>query len=341
MRTYKQWVLRTLLVLVGAIISFVGFNVFIDPLWVFGHAHAWNDVQNNYDERLTKTNRITYQPFDYDRILLGNSRVNMINQNDFKRLRVYNYAVPGLEIDEIHDMIEYAKKQRGQEFQTILIGLDIAQTNTREPSERITSYFENHEDPFHIVKMLLSMDTFEHAAGNFRASIKNSHDFLRNYNRENIATVKKQTAAETETGINVIINKYQKSFSNKRYTYNEAYKETLEQWKQDNPNTQFIIFTTPLPTVTLQAIWAQGRVADYNRWLSELVDVFGEVVHFENDNSITRNHSNFYDGGHYYEHIGTMIAHRIMDVPDPTVPDDFGILLTQDNLASYLASIVP
>ena len=57
---------------VGGAASFI---YYIDPMWTFNHKNAHNDVQTVIDERQQKANAMHFQPFDYDTLLIGSSRV--------------------------------------------------------------------------------------------------------------------------------------------------------------------------------------------------------------------------------------------------------------------------
>jgi hypothetical protein len=52
-------------------------------------------------------------------------------------------------------------------------------------------------------------------------------------------------------------------------------------------------------------------------------------------NSITNDSSNYFDGHHFYPEVGTMIAHRI-DGTNQGVPKDFGIYVTNENIAEHI-----
>ncbi|MGB9080752.1 MAG: hypothetical protein WCD00_05595, partial [Desulfuromonadaceae bacterium] len=124
------------------------------------------------------------------------------------------------------------------------------------------------------------------------------------------------------------------------YTYRDDLAKSLTELIQTNPNTRFIPFTTPVSKPYFCAMVLEGKFPQYERWLKEMVGVFGQVWHFEYLNSITLDYSkNFSDSHHFYAPVGTMIAHRITGVEDAKTPSDFGILLTKDNIDEQLAKI--
>jgi hypothetical protein len=67
-----------------------------------------------------------------------------------------------------------------------------------------------------------------------------------------------------------------------------------------------------------------GRQGDFQRWLRECAQVFGQIYDFTTPNSVTRDLEYFYDASHVYPAVGTWMAHRVSGVEDPSIPEDFG-----------------
>lgn len=84
----------------------------------------------------------------------------------------------------------------------------------------------------------------------------------------------------------------------------------------------------------------EGRLDDYERWLRDLVDVNGEIYHFEYLNSVTRDNGQiFFDGSHYYPEVGKVIAQFVMENPDVERPSDFGMEISKSNIDARLEII--
>ncbi|MGG0720104.1 hypothetical protein ABE096_21360 [Robertmurraya massiliosenegalensis] len=335
---YKKWFFKTTLPTIS-ILLFIGvFNYFIDPLWSFNHSHKFNDYQNAFNERQQKTNYINFHKFSYDSLLLGSSRTTYINQNDFEGYKVYNYAVSSMSVQEYNEFIDYAKKENGSEFKTIIIGLDFFATSKSRIPEDPSIYFNKTNEFLYRYKTLLSIDTLKYSIMNFFASYKNEYNpsFLRYYTRENVANENPESNNDTEKSIEKTVERYKQNVYGKNYSYNNNYIDILQELKIKNSNTNFIVFTTPVSASLYNTLIEEGRLNDYKRWLKDIVSVFGEVYHFMYINSVTENISNYYDGHHYHPKVGTLIAHKITNYPDRNIPNDFGILLNKKNIHIYL-----
>ncbi len=337
MRKHKKWFVQVISSIFLIILAIAGFNIWIDPFWMYGHSHGINDTQHVINERTQKINHITFQPFLYDSLMIGGSRTSYINQNDFQQLRVYNFAVPGINLNEYRKMIDYAKQQKGDDFDTIILGLDINRVQGPNTADRFSQSLQKTKDPLYRWKTIISFDAFAYSIGNLMISYSDTLAIGKKlYDREN-------TASKVRTSDKVFLTGLQKTHESftqrqKEFTYNENYKSSLEQLKADHPNTRFLIFTSPIPKPLFDVVIEQKRLPEYERWLKETIEVFGEVHHYYYDHSVARDYSHFIDPTHFSPQIGTMIAHQLMGIEDSSIPDDFGMVLTLDNLDDFMSS---
>lgn len=337
----KSYVYKVLTLVLAIVISGASFIYYIDPLWIFGNSHQWNDVQTVIDERQQKTNVITYQPFDYETLLLGSSRTTYINQHDFKDMNVYNFAVSNMSVREYGSFIEFAKARRGQEFDTIIIGLDFFKSSLAESAapRSLDSYKKKLSEPLYRTKSLLSLDTLEYAFTNFKLSLKNEAEEERNYNRENVAVAKQISLDQITEQTDEKIERFKEVFYGETYEYNPDYATYLQALKVNNPHTRFIVFTTPISTMLFEALVEENRLPDYERWLRDVTKVFGEVTNFMYPNSVTNDLTNYFDGHHFYPPTGTKIAKFLSKDSIDQLPADFGVRVTAQNIDEHLEMV--
>lgn len=303
-------------------------NYYIDPLWSFSHEHKYNHIQMPFNERQQKTNYLTFQEFDYDTLILGSSRTTYINQKDFSPLKAYNYSVSNMLMDEYYDYIEYAKKMRGGEFECIIIGLDFMATNKNIPREfEVPSFYINNANQFaYRYSTLLSLDTLKYSAQNYRAS---SNGIAVNfaYDRHNVKALLPVSEEERAAKLQATVDKYRQDiYANYEYT---NVKEILSKVKASNPNTKFIIFTTPVNHKLYNLMVEMDLSTYYQQLLVDTVEVFGQVYDFNYPNPVTTDDRHYYDASHFYPKIGTIIAHKITDLSTGTY-EDFGMLIDAD-----------
>lgn len=342
-RVYKKWLLRLGLSVAGLMLLLGLFNYAVDPFWCFSHGNWIATYQKPTNERQQKSNYLAYvNTRKYDALLLGNSRACMINQTDFSGLQVYNYSLAGLAPYELFDYIDYFKKVAGSPG-TIFLGLHFQNSNQQSKAEAETPeyYIKKALSPLYRFKILFTKDTLTYSWENLllKRNLRKQKTSVYYYDHDNIATLFKANEAQRQDSIRVEVADLRKSYRN-NYTYREDLAKLLTDTMQANPGTRFIPFTTPVSKPYFCAMVLEGKFPEYERWLKEMVEVFGQVWHFEYLNSITVDYDkNFSDSHHFYSSIGTMIAHRITGVADAAIPSDFGVLLTKSTIDEQLAKI--
>jgi len=328
----------------GVITLFALFNYTIDPLWTFCHSNRFNNAQPGFNERQLKTNRAYFCGLEqYDALLLGSSRVTYINQHDFEGMKVFNYSGVAMYPNEYGAWIAQAKQIKGGDFKTILIGVDFFGSNDgpfgkeqMRQTPKPSYYLDITTAPLYRWKMLFNMDTLYKSI----ESIEHSKALgTTDYTRDNVkrtirvSAQRKQQAVAQQSGL------YGNLVYGTGYHYNTKVRQYLETIKKENPNSRFIIFTTPISSDLFKLMVQRGRLKDYERWLRMLVDVFGGVYDFMGVNTITSNPSNYADLHHFYPEFGKLIADRVTGVKNPDIPSDFGVWVTKENLEMHLKKI--
>ena len=342
--TSKKWIHLFLATVFSVIALFALFNYTIDPLWTFCHSNKYNNAQPGFDERQQKTNRAYFCGLkQYDALLLGSSRTTYINQHDFKKMNVFNYASVAMYPNEYRGWIEQAKKIKGDDFKTIIIGVDFFGSNDgpfgkqqMKEAPKPSHYLSITTSFMYRYKMLFSMDTLHKSIESLKHSkVLGTVDYTRDNVKQtiHISKERKQQALLHQKGLygNFVYGKY--------YHYNTKLKTYFETMKKENPKTRFIVFTTPISIDLFKLLIEKGRLHDYENWLHMLVDVFGEVYDFMGINSITANPSNYADLHHFYPEYGTLIAYRLTGENNASIPQDFGILVTPKNIKTHLKVI--
>lgn len=331
---YFTWVYRLILLVATLMILLGFFNYFIDPMWCFEHSNKFNSYQHSIDERQQKTNYLIFNKNQYDALVIGNSRTAQINQNDFAAMKTFNYAVSSMSPYEYRGFIDNFTAISGSP-KTLLLGLDFKNTVYRNQMEKRPDYYmSKSKELFYRYKLLLTKDLYLHSLSNLKfkktiEQIKFGHCEIV-YDRNNIASLTPSNDAIYKEDFDIVVKEISSTFGHS-YKYNadviRIYKEIVE-----SSNSRVIAFTTPVSKPFFCAM-VKERGTDYERWLRDMVETFGEVWHFEYLHSISRNYKhNFADAHHAYPGIGTMIAQKVTGAYDPAAPSDFGMLLNKNNI---------
>jgi hypothetical protein len=95
-------------------------------------------------------------------------------------------------------------------------------------------------------------------------------------------------------------------------------------------NFSLIFFISPLYE-TLYLVNAE-EMMDVKKRLAQMTDYYD----FSGFNSVTTNAMNYYETSHYRYLVGDMIIKKIYNEDDINVPDDFGVLVTMDNIHNHI-----
>lgn len=342
---YKKWLLK-LLISFFLILTVIGIPIIVinftsDPLWIFDHSNKYNDIQQGFNERQQKVNQLTFSNEKYDALLLGSSRSTYINQHKFKDLKVYNLSVSSMYVEEYKDYIEYAKKRNGEPFKYIFLGLDFFAADqfraesTNEPPE---FYINQANSYLYRLKTLASFDTLELSVPVLTSSLQDKPVFVdhRYYNRENVAKPFPVTDEIRNKRIETnVVEFFQKD---EPYKYDPNIKKMLNELIEANPATKFIVYTTP---VTASRLMIQLENEDYRlgykKWLTDIVETFGEVHHFMRINEGTLNLENFSDSQHFIPSFGDQIINEIWN--KSREKKDLGVVLSKKNLESEMRKL--
>lgn len=331
---YKRFVKSffTVLILSTAFIATV--NFIVDPLWTFKTTQNIDIKQKDFNERIQKTNYLAFKDNNFNAVLLGNSRVTYIDQNDFDLgFKIYNYAVNAMPLSEYEAVIDNFIKLTNNEPELIILGVEPFNLGENN-QEVLKEAFLNTTDISYRFKRLVSMDTFWFSCKNLYLTFKLNSGKIDRKQRYYNKTLEKGT-------------KLQNNVSNKNFIeidsvskvdfLNEKSFDIYKKLKQKYSNSEFIIFTMPVhSTVFNQWIKDEKFIKDYSVWLKGLVATFGKVTHFLYDSSVSESYYNFFDPFHFYPNVGKKIAQKVSYGDNFSKNDTFGIILTKNNIDKYL-----
>ena len=323
MNRYKKWLIKLFCFIVAPLAAVGLFNYFMDPLWCFSGSHHWNNAQLDLNDRQQKTNALVFQKPEFDTILLGSSITTFINHNEFTGMKVYNYASPLMRPWEYAGYVANAKRAGGRDLKNIIIGMDFFGSNKiiREKFDDPVKYYDTANSFFYRYKMLFNMKTFDFSQRNLKQARKvtravYNRDYVRSFPDLGNHKIKLNEPAKME------------------YTYNEELSGILAGLQEVSRGANLTVFVTPVSKHWICYYYEQGLLPDYERWLRELVGRFGQVYNFMYLNPVTEDDTNFFDAGHFYPKIGTLIVDKLMGREKGNA--DFGALVTPENIEAHL-----
>jgi len=314
------------------------FNYLIDPLWNFSHSNKFNQYQMGLNERQSKTNVVYFKDFKYNALMLGTSRVTYINRHDIKDYNSYNYAVAKMRPYEYIEYTKYAKSKNKKDFDMIFLGIDFSSAEIiHEKKENFYKYKNETESFLYRYKTLFSLDTLKYSIKNFKNFAFDKYKKrIQTYTRDMIV----QSYPKDKDFINHDIAAY---LSDATKIYDPSYKIDIQKLKDDNPNTKFYVFLTPLTEPRFRKIMSNPEnIKFYKRWVRDTIDVFGEVYNFMTINNVTKNYTKTFTGvSHFYPFVGTHIVNKVFGYKDnDPFYKDFGVKITKNNFDYEINNII-
>jgi hypothetical protein len=303
--TYKNWLYQTLLSLLLILFLVILINYFNDPLWVSDRDNFFNQKQKGFNERQQKSNKIFFTKEKYDSVMVGNSKVTYINQNQFKSGNLFNYAVSDMRPEEYYDYIEFFKEKNGDP-KYIILGIDFSSCLKRNIKIQDPQfYIQNSKSPFYQYKQLLSYNTLIYSLRNLSKNFSSRNNV---YDRYNIK-IKKNYQIDKNVEINV--NNWEKE-AKKDYElakYNPNFEQSLSKIRINNPNSKII--SVFLPEFIPKFLFYSKSKKIYDRCIKDAQKNSNFIYNFMYFNKLTTDSKNYYDGSHFRPEIGKIIMDNI------------------------------
>lgn len=354
MANYKKWNFVIFLSVFGLMLSVGLINMFIDPYGIW-NSPKLNGVNEHKSEKYT--HQRIFRAIDLERlkpkvIFLGSSRAFFgLDPKYYQRLtgkNAYNLGLNGTNITEQLAYLEHAIYNQPN-LQEVVISLDFYGFNaynegrTDFSADRLNKRNITFDDT---VNTLLSWDAF-----------KASRDTLSyNLNYPDKPLVE-ENGLLTDEGIkrsHVQNLTTKQTFDRELSTYlysNQffgSYKLTMDNYRKiirlcQEKNIKVEAFISPAHATLWEAIKVAGLWPVFEEWKQE-VSALTPVWDFSGYNQITtepiqETMQNYWDSSHYKKSVGNLVLERLFNSKSNQVPDDFGFLLTPDNLRTHLEKI--
>lgn len=303
--THRDWFYSALRATLLILLLVVIVNYFNDPLWVSDKENFLNDQQQGFNERQQKTNKIFFTKDKYDSVMVGNSKVTYIDQNHFKKSKLFNYSVSDMRPDEYYDYIEFFKENMGNP-KYIILGIDFSSCLKRDTYFQDPEfYFQNTKSPFYQYKQLLSYDTIIYSFRNFLKFFSQKKTV---YDRKNVK-IKKGFKKEEGSEIDIVNWENEAKKDYELAEYNNNFEANLSKIRSENPKSKII--TVFLPDFHPKFLFYIKSKDIYDSCVRDAKRYSDSVYNFMYFNKLTINAANYYDGVHFRADIGKMIMKNI------------------------------
>lgn len=297
---YKQ------LILIICCLGFLGlFNYIIDPLGLFNHKYTPKYFLK-VNEREQKSVQLLEK--NYTSLIIGSSEFSYMNSKDKD---LFNYSLSGLRLDEYVPYLSFFNKNNKSDLDRVYIGLDFEKTNLLSKEIQFTpsSIASRINDKYYFAKYLLSSSTVFYSLLTLEQNINKTEPLydrkLFKYSFTALSGSRKIAEAKrAQRGMKV-------TFSDLNYQYNENYKKVIKKIK-DTIKSKKIMVITPVWYSEYIDYVVKNKKIEYKQWITDIVDIFGEVKNCNIKNKLSLDYSNFLNYSHLHSKQSSILFENLV-----------------------------
>jgi hypothetical protein len=331
---YKRYNLITFAVAAWLCVLCATVNYVLDPFGLF--KKDFRQQKRAPMERFIKMKHVISNPTKYDSFLFGSSRAGKIDVGRIPEGRYYNFnyaeGVPGEFLKDIQILL-----RKNVKIKNILIGLDDfsykvdpashLDTTVRLPYgstvENIRVYMVSL---LRIPKLSWIREFFDHGP------LKVFYDI-----HETGMVLHKEEDLRIERNRETHVN--DKKFKQPLHYEGDRIADTIREIEKikdicGSHNIKIVFFINPIHRTT----YLDCDFEQFDRFKRALVRIT-EYYDFSGLNCITIDNYCYYETSHYRYFVADMIIARIYNDTSLSVPEDFGVLVTQGNIENHLQNL--
>ena len=336
---------RNFLLLVCVSCALVGIvNYVVDPYNVFGTRFLHH--RTNINDRFMKIDFIKQQRQRFNSYILGSSRAGVIDPRRLERYlpgsSFYNLSVTaGTQYDNLKHLEYLIERQYEIRNLYLQIVLDFLTENISA-----TEYGRQlHPDVADRSKVLtyveyLTILPMKQIRVKVRMNLTNRPKGS-DYDLENtgmlLFTNSEERIRKDPAGYISEETSFHENPKRMKYADTTANIAALKAVKRlcDATHIRCLFFTSPLHHATMDSLNVHNYVESL-RGISEITTFYD----FTGYNTVMLDDHNYYEASHYRPHVAELVAARISDDTTVRVPDDFGRLITHDNVEKHVQTVL-
>ncbi|MFT5721800.1 MAG: hypothetical protein ACI9W6_002116 [Motiliproteus sp.] len=295
-------------------------NLLVDPLWFFA-GNRFDNHNYRFNERVSKLNRLLKHRDDYDCLILGSSRVTLLDERQLDVGRCYNLSFSGGSVAEFIAFAKYLQQQ-GVAPQTLVVGIDDFNFSQQTITPDLPDFVAENQAPDPLVRSYLSLSVLGFS---WRALYGSDEARLlpRYYDEQLICRVRENPPVYVTAGEIEKYSSLQEIFRAERAAY---YLELRGLF----PQARFIAYVPPISLWITLGREQGGSLPGYLRAIYESAQFFDQAWDFSAPSTITADASRTYDGSHYDLEANAQIA-RVLNGEQSTE----GLALTGLSFDAY------
>ena len=348
MNNYRKWTYKFLIYLPILFIMLMFINYSIDPFNIFDSKVLNRDFQPN--GRYLKIEHLTKNKNKYNSLIIGSSRIGNTDPAIIEKYlpgsKFYNFT---LGLSNLNDNLIHLNYliENNYKIKNIYLQVDVLENFDSFKLSEGDFHKKYHplvskENPIAFYFKYLTIFPFKNLKGKleknligedkwyFSYDIKKTGRLYINYNKE-LFKANPEYFFEVDESL-------QRNEAT-RHIKGQYIKQNLKALKEikllcDTNNINLIVFITPHNYNMINKF----DLKDYITFIEGIADITN-FWDFSGYNTITTNNINYYEASHYKPFIADMIAARIFNDNNSSIPPDFGVYVNKKNLKQHIVNI--
>ncbi len=353
MNSYRRFNLTLAAVTLPSLFGFGLLNAAVDPYGVINSpelpgVNQLKPEQFNHVRLFKAIDVIRNEP---KTILLGSSRTDLGLNPNHPVLKPgnsgYNLALVGPNMYEVKRYFDHALTNQ-PDLKTVVIGLDFFMFNelkTNAPDFKESLINQETIPLQEVINSTLSLNALNASKSTLSSSIKSKAYFLYDANGRRFVYNNKPKKPLPEGFQDMLKGLMTSEGYYKEYQLSDSFLDDfqyiVETCKEKGIDLK--VFISPSHATQWESLRITGLWPVFEEWKRQLVEIT-PVWDFSGYNSITteairEQMTNYWDSSHYREEVGDLILNRLFSYQSQTVPEDFGVIITPENVESHIGKI--
>jgi hypothetical protein len=294
-------------------------NALVDPLWYLG-GNRITGLNHTFNERLTKSNHYARDPRDYDCLVLGSSRVTLLNETDIAGRRCFNYSFAFGHVLEFGPVADYVLRHR-PDLQLVVIGVDAFNFSRQALEVALPDYVLAQRPPPSFLVTYLSLDALLLSYRALTGTEVGPRYYRSDFTCELLDRSKRYAPppyidlSDPHGTLPVHPTNTTGPFDVDRRAQYRALRERFRGVPR------VIGYVPPVSVHFLAHVQAKGHLDGYIDAVLAVADLFDAYYDFSFPTPVTADPRSTYDGSHYHVAVNRRIAQVLAGAP---LPADFG-----------------
>ncbi len=353
----RKWIKIFFGLSLSGVLFIGGINYFTDP-YGYNNKIILNKLNSKKYSNTSMTTRFKaniLEDGNFDTMMLGTSRIGVMNPdivNKYLKSNTFNLEYPGSNTIIQNKLFKYAN--HFNEVKYLIYGIDFMAFNKNRVIKNDFKEFYDLEEKIDNFKTISNSDLYfnvETFIKSIKLVINNildkqqievvylSKNGMRDY--KNFIEDNKNGELKLDEEIEKTIKDYFRNngiYKNYEFSYEYLgyFKNTI-QYCKDN-NIEVLVYIPPMYSKHFDAINSAGYFDEFELFKKELVKIT-DFVDFTGHNTISTNKNNYWDSSHLRVELTEQIMARIFNDKSAEVTQDFGVLVTKENINEHLENL--